>query len=353
MGKSFNDEGQQEFNIDYLDKKELASLDILARRYERLIMPGPLEQAGKFIGEAIPQEIKDNLSNIGASITEQKFYKSAMSFIAEGFKSLEVQAARVTLNQQQVIDRINKVTNSDNVTSFDEICKVRSYELAKISGRERLPNLALATAEGATTGVIGFVGVVPNIVTSTFVYYRAVQSVAMIYGYNVQEDPDELVIASEVFSMALAPNGSNVDGIAGSIGKIMMLSEATLVRQLAKQGWGKMADHVGVPLFIAQIRALAHKAAKKALEEAGKEGLENVMFRGVLKQLGKRLALKTVQRAVPVISAAIGGFFDAGQMAKILDFADLFYQKRFILEKGERIEWLNNDKKDAAKEPVD
>ena len=85
-----------------------------------------------------------------------------------------------------------------------------------------------------------------------------------------------------------------------------------------------------------QLRALANKAAKRALEKAGEAGLENAMFRGVFEQIGKRLTQQAVKKAVPVVSAAIVAFFDTAQMNKVLDYADVFYQKRFILEKGMR-----------------
>ena len=78
------------------------------------------------------------------------------------------------------------------------------------------------------------------------------------------------------------------------------------------------------------------RTAKRALEKAGEAGLENAMFRGVFEQIGKRLTQQAVKKAVPVVSAAIGAFFDTAQMNKVLDYADVFYQKRFILEKGMR-----------------
>ena len=39
---------------------------------------------------------------------------------------------------------------------------------------------------------------------------------------------------------------------------------------------------------------------------------------------------------VPVIGAGFGALFDTAQMKRILDFADLFYHKRFIVEKDQR-----------------
>lgn len=179
---------------------------------------------------------------------------------------------------------------------------------------------------------------------STFVYYRAVQSIAMHYGYDVKSDPDEMIIAGQVLVSAFNPAnaGANVGGAAEMIGKFMVMAELASIRQVAKRGWAAMVDHGGACLLIAQLRALAHASAKKALERAGRHGLENSVFRSLFEQLGKRLTQKGIQRAVPVVGGVIGALFDTGQMQKILEFADLFYHKRFLVEKAMRIEELVN-----------
>lgn len=56
----------------------------------------------------------------------------------------------------------------------------------------------------------------------------------------------------------------------------------------------------------------------------------------------ERLTQKGIQRAVPVVGGVIGALFDTGQMQKILEFDDLFYHKRFLVEKAMRIEELVN-----------
>ena len=48
-------------------------------------------------------------------------------------------------------------------------------------------------------------------------------------------------------------------------------------------------------------------------------------------------------RAIPVVGAAIGGLFDTAQMNTILEYADIFYNKRFILEKDVRVSILIDD----------
>lgn len=326
-------ENFNELSIEALDEQELRDLDVLKEHYEKITQPGPLVKAGKTIGSAIPHRVKKFVSNASQEITEQQFYAEAMKVIAKGFGILEEQAAKFTVSEKYVINNINKQSDIE-IDSLESICLARSYDIAKAVNADRLPNIGFALAEGGGTGVFGFAGIPFNIVLSTFCYYRAVQSVAMFYGYDIKNNSDELALASEVFTAALSPT-SNSSEIVGVIGKIMMVTEGEVVKQTVKKGWTAMASRGGVSLLITQMRALAHKSAVTALKKAGEEGLENSIFRSIFEQIGKQLNQKTVQRAVPIVSALIGALFDAGMMNKVLDYANTFYQKRFILEKSD------------------
>ena len=101
-----------------------------------------------------------------------------------------------------------------------------------------------------------------------------------------------------------------------------------------------MAEKGGVHLLLTQMRALANTAAKKALEKAGKKGLEKTVFTEVFEQLGKKLTQKSIGKAIPKFGAVIGATIDTAQMIQILKYADVFYNKRFLLEKEERINML-------------
>ena len=127
-----------------------------------------------------------------------------------------------------------------------------------------------ALVEGGATGAVGFAGLPFNLVFSTFLYYRAVQTIAMFYGYDVKNDPSELIIASEVFVSALNPQNVNANEIGSIIGKIMLISELTTIKQASRKTWEAMASVGGIGLMIVQMRALAHNSARKALEKTGK-----------------------------------------------------------------------------------
>lgn len=88
------------------------------------------------------------------------------------------------------------------------------------------------------------------------------------------------------------------------------------------------------------MRALANKGVQKTLEKTGKKNLEESLFKNVFEQIGKRLTKKNIMKSIPFISAAIGALIDTAQMKQVLEYANVFYNKRFIMEKKTRIDSL-------------
>lgn len=322
-----------------LDDREFDEIETLAKRYEKLTSPGAIAKASKQIGEAVPAPVKALANKAGKDtlngLTEQELMSNAIKVAAEGFGELEKQAAKASVSREYVISRINEGKQEQKVSSLSEICLLRAYDVAAVSANERLHHMGIALVEGGSTGAAGFWGLPANLALSMLIYFRAVQSVAMFYGYDVKDDPSELVIASEVFQSALAPK-AKVDAASEYIGKVLVYAEAAAVKQTVKKGWSAMVEQGGAALAIAQIRALAHGAARKAVENGGKKALEAGVFKKALTQIGQKMTLETVGKMVPVIGAGFGALFDTAQMKRILDFADLFYHKRFIVEKDQR-----------------
>lgn len=323
-----------------LNKRETQELEKLKFRYGKLTSPSAVAKIGKKISISLPVQIKEVGKAATSAITEQELYAQAMKVVVEGFKILEQNAAKTSLSEKQILKNINKQKKHYDLEELQEICLVRGYDISKVVADYKLQDLGIAFVEGSATGAFGFAGLPFNLVLSTFIYYRAVQSIAMCYGYDVKNDPAELVIASDVFMNALSPSQSDNNELTNIIAKIMIMSESTAVKQTVKKTWTDMAARGGASLLITQMRALANKAAQKALHNAGKKGLENSIFKNVFEQLGKKLTQKAVARAIPVVSAVIGALFDTAQMHRVLEYADVFYNKRFLLEKEVRINLL-------------
>ena len=326
--------------VPVLNKKEQESLDSLTARYNKLIKPGNIAKISKKAGELVPEKVKAIAKGVGISISEQQIYSQMMELVSKGFKTIEEQAARFSINEKQIVEKINK-NSKTQISNVEEVCLVRSYDIAKSLNSYKWQDYTSAILEGAGTGAVGFWGIPFNIVLSTFLYFRAVQSVAMFYGYDIKNDNAELVIASDVFSHALSPAHNDVNNeVTTIIGKIMVMSQAATVKQMSKKTWTEMASHGGIPLLLTQLRALANKAAQKALEKAGQKGLENTLFREAFEQIGKKLTKNAIGKSVPYFSAAFSALVDTAQMKQVIEFADIFYQKRFIMEKENRITLL-------------
>ena len=326
-----------------LDNHEIDCLDDLEKRYNKLIEPNSLKKLSSKATDILPDRIKDAGVKVKDAVSEQDFIKQALNYAAEGFKILEELAANMTISEKTVLKLANKTITQGEITSLDEICFARAYDLSKIVNKYKKSDTIIAAVEGASTGALGFVGLIPNFVTSTFLYFRAVQSVAMFYGYDVKNDAKEMEIASAVMMNSISP-GKDVgnNGLTAAVGKFMVFTETTAVRQASKKTWAEMINRGGLSLIIAQIRALSNKAAKNALEKAGQKGLEQSVFKSILEQLGKKASLKSTGRAMPVVGGVFGALFDTAQMSKVISYADIFYSKRFIEEKEVRINTICN-----------
>lgn len=327
-----------------LDAKEEKALESLTETYNKMIAPNAVNKAIQKVGEKVPQVVKDSFSAAGGKISEAEIFVKSMELLGKSFQTLEEFAAKVTISEKEIIKQANMISPDNQISTLDEICLVRSYELSKIVGKYKYADIILALVEGAATGAPGFVGIPFNLVLSTFLYYRAVQSIAMFYGYDVRNDPAELAIASEIFVSGLNPKSSTGTELSGVIAKVMLLTQTTTVQQTVKKGWVAMAEKNGVTLLLTQMRALANNAAKKALEKAGKQGLEKNAFTEIFEQIGRKLTKEAIKKSIPYIGAFIGATIDTAQMVQITQFAEVFYCKRFILEKESRINALNGTK---------
>lgn len=228
-----------------LTNRELAELEALTEQYEKMVAPSKLKQLTDKAGSKIPENLRatvgDALDGLTSEIQQQELYAQVMKQVVDGFKVIEEQAAKYSVTEAQIVEAANTTLENVTIRSIDELFMLRSFDVAKIAAGENGKHLLLAATEGAVTGAPGFAGLPFNIVFSMFLYYRAVQSVAMMYGFNVKEDPAEMVIAGDVFSNAMAPSAGSADGMALAIGKVMLVAEMEGVKQTVKKGWTAMA----------------------------------------------------------------------------------------------------------------
>ena len=322
-----------------LDSRERALLIDLQIEFEKFTKPGPVKQGisylQKLLGEIIPNKVKAEVANAGDTALEFQWIKTALEFAEKGFQELQEQTARLTISKQAVINQL--VKRGAKISEFNEICLLRSYDIEAVVEARTYQNYLLAFSEGAATGAPGFVGIPFNFVLSFFIFFRATQSIALHYGFDVKEDPRELQIAAEVTMQSLAKNFTG-GGLQGMLGKMMLAANLSSLRQsLTTRTYAEMARRGGSELLYVKIRALANRAAAKALEKTGQEGIEAGIFKAVLEQLAKQLPKRAGKSAIPALSALFVALTDTALMRRVLRGAKLIYHKRFLLEKEHRV----------------
>lgn len=375
----------QEYKIPspIVDSKEIKSLEVLTERYKKIIEPSNISKLGtvvvdgtkKVINNAA-EKIPDNVKNIGNttkgavtgiipermktarddlinSIDPKELYVQVMKVVTDGFGTVQEIAAKYSISEKEIVQKIDKFTPNNEITCLDEICLSRSYDISKLVNKIKDRNKGLAFFEGGATGYFGFAGLPFNIVLSFFLYFRAVQEIAMTYGYDVKNDSSEMMIAANVFMSSISPESNDLNEMTSMIGKFLVVTETTAIKQAAKQSWSAVISKGHAGLLITQIRALANKQAQKALETAGQKSLELGVFKNLFTQIGKNMSQKALQKSLPVISSIISALFDIAQMKKVIEYADVFYNKRFILEKEERIKLLIDSVERNEKEIID
>ena len=127
-----------------IDEKEIHSLEVLTERYNKIITPSKLHQLRTKVNEYIPNGIKELGNNIKDTITEQEIFVSAMKVIANGFAIVEKTAAKSSISETTIINKINKKVTDNEITNVNEICLARSYDISKIVSKYKIGDLGLA-----------------------------------------------------------------------------------------------------------------------------------------------------------------------------------------------------------------
>jgi hypothetical protein len=335
-------------NISFLDQKEIQLLETLTKKYEKFIEPSPLQKqlikTKDKVSEILPEKVKEITSDTIKNASDWVVIRKVIESAGKGFGVVNENSARYTLSKKNVLKTLNK--EFEHASEFERICELRSYYIEmNVINRRKMFDLPMAFVGGGITGFFGLWGVPFNLAYTFFMYYRTVQAVALYYGYDVVDDPSELEFASSVTITCLSPQiESDAQNLGSIVSRMMFATNVTALKEsLSKLSYEQMAQKGGSELLYVQIRALANAQAKKALEKAGKEGVEAGIFKDLLEQIGKRMSKETGKKAVPVIGALVGALSDTHIMNKIIKGANLIYHKRFLFEKDIRISELNSN----------
>lgn len=323
------------------DKKETELFSTLTTEWEKFTEPGVLEKGIKKaiapIQKFIPPELMKDFSKHMNDAMSWEVITKVMQVASLGFTELGKASSRYTLSKRSIVTTLEKSLGKK--FSFETICELRSYEIEKCVENSKLRKQLSALVEGGATGFFGIWGVPFNIVISILLYFRAVQHIALLYGYDIVNDPRELEIAAEVLMNSMSPSIDKTStGVGSYMARAMFCAEmSSLGKALTgKKTFEAMAKSGGAQLFYTQIRAMANAAAKKGLEKAGKKGVENIFLKRILENIGSKLPKQMAGKAVPVLGAFVGAGFDTFYMTRVIKGANLQYHKRFLIEKDVR-----------------
>ena len=115
-----------------LDEKEEKSLVALTDTYNKMIAPSAVNKAMKKVEEKVPQVVKDAFSAAGGAITEAELFAKSMELLGKSFQILEEYAAKISISENEIIKQVNQISADNQITTLDEICLIRSYELSKM-----------------------------------------------------------------------------------------------------------------------------------------------------------------------------------------------------------------------------
>ena len=319
-----------------LDDREKKSQIEVRKKIDDVSKPGKVQKGAKKIIEKIPAPIRNFPEKAFETASEIEFIKVALSGSVRGTKVILTQISKLTISNETVVRDYSPF----GIAEFDEIPLVRSYEIESTKS-EWLDRVAAFT-EGGITGTLGLWGIPFDIVLFAFLAYRCVQNIGTYYGYDMS-DPNELDLAAEATSWALAPTAMSEAEFSGTYtGRILLMGELTAVRASLSKSYVEMAQKGGLPLLVVQIRALGNRGAQKALEKAGKKEIENQMVKRILEALGKNIPKKYIGRIVPIIGGFVGAALNSFYMDQLLRNANLYYKKRFLLEKETKIAILTS-----------
>lgn len=335
-----------------LDKKELATLDDLNKKLAKITTPNEkisnAKNTVKKIGDSFPKPIKNIVLQTGGqfrmitgNLTQAAVFGQVMQTMNESYDYIQGQVSKFTIIDTKIVKHVSKKMNRDDLNSIQDFTLLRSYEISRVVDSIKIRNFSSGLLEGGATGVFGFWGLPANIAISNLLFFRVVQEVATYYGYDVKHDAAEMMIAGEVFAQSLNPTNKIANNeLSENILKILTIAELQATKAATKKGWAEMIKQGGIPLALAQIRSLSHKSAAKALAKSGQKGIEFGVFKTVFEPIGKIITLKATGKSIPIVSAFVSAAIDSHQINNIFDYANIFYHKRFILEKEVRVQLL-------------
>jgi hypothetical protein len=191
----------------------------------------------------------------------------------------------------------------DDIETVQDMRKLTIDQLHYISRQQMTRNRFYSAVQGAVTGTGGALPMAADFLAMATVNLRAVQLTALSYGYDV-EYPFEMTASLNVFHASMLPD------------------------RLKADGWAQLITDVEdgkAPFYF--YEGTEHMADESWLEEPLRQ---SVKLAAVMALRNKKVS------GIPLLSVAIGAGVNYRLTKKVTEFAESYYQYRYLNEKKER-----------------
>jgi len=327
---------------DIWDEKEYLRMEYLKVKYLKLINPSYFSKKITPIFDQVKKTVpQSGWIKIGNTITQSDFMSRAMSIVGKQFKEIETKTAIISVSKKDVLNVHNRYHSS--IVKFEDICFARSYDVSKMINKKDYEHLIWTTIQSVLSGITGISGVVYSTVFGSFIYFRAAQSIALYYGYDVKDDPLELEFAGEVTLIALSKifEDKKSNHVANHIHQMMLTDEHSLKVETNKSTFSSVgqASRSASSAKLVTKRAvnMSEYLLKKSLSKSHKKATEQEVFSELFERLIGLASKSSGKKVVPIAGTLIGMIFDISDMTRLLKYTNMVYEKRFIIEKEMRI----------------
>ena len=229
---------------------------------------------------------------------KEQFFKSLDNWLfhlhafIQGSDSQQTAKERLVKEARLFDETIEKISDLKHLT-IDHLAYMADQQIAKYR--------IYSAAQGGLAGTGGaLLGVdIPAII---MINLRAVQNIANVYGYDVNI-PYEMMTSLKVFHAA------------------------TLPKRMRAEGWSKLIGDVQ------QFDDQFYYLYEKDEELTNETWLEQPLIQ-ILKSLVIILFRKKVMQGLPILGMAIGAGMNYKLSRQVTEFANNFYQIRYLLEKN-------------------
>lgn len=283
-------------------KQKLDNVDGIKKADDNMTQEQYNEQAGQEIDAWMNPDqnvITKTLSALNAPIEKAgdaimnapQFSDTLKEAIEKALTSLS-DATAWSIDQQQVLDEYNELNTTDTIKNLDDIQKL---SLQKIDEQVKLfksKYVAASSAQGVTTGVVGWAGIPADIAGLLTANLRAINEYAVHYGFDTDKEAEQL-FAISLLSIATSHSADE--------------------RQAA----------------VDETLSLLKDPETMAFNKVNEELMSRVVRQTATKVATNLVKTKAAQ-VVPAVGAVVAGGVNAKYTANVCEAAYQCYRKRFL-----------------------